>query len=135
MTDLMRLDRLIARLDGTEPTVFYVDTPLQKTGPNSFTMGHTGYTRAMDELWATFVDCGFDASSAPDYLEWEGKLGRKPEDVEFISSMSRADLFILLTKCARGERFSDGYQSGLIDHGIFLAIARRLRVLSALDFT
>lgn len=135
MTDLTRLDRLIAWLDGSEPTAFYVAAPPRKTGPNSFAMGHTDYTRAMDELWATFVACGFDPSSAPDYDAWEAKLGRKPEDVDFIARLSRADLFVLLTKCARGERFSDGFQASLIDRGIFLAIARRLRVLSALDFT
>lgn len=81
---------------------------------------------ALRRLWAAFRSAGFDPDDRLDYVSWQERLGRYPDDPEVISTMSRDDLKMLIVRFSRGERFCDGYLDGLVINGSFLAAARRI---------
>ena len=87
------------------------------------------YGAAEARMWKAYEACGFDYGGH-DYIGWENRFGRRPEDPDTIAAMTRDDLLFFLTKCSRGERFCDGHIAGLLEDGVFRAVtARWLAVL------
>jgi len=101
-----------------------VPPPLDDGG---FVNGFCDYGPAMDRLWSAFAAAGFDGQPA-DYIAWLEHT-EAPRDPVRIAGMGRPDLMMLLLAIRRGERFCEGHWGAMLDDGVFLAIARRLRAL------
>ena len=118
---LSEMDACIASGDWSP---FFAWTQGSRSERGVIHLPYPGYGPAAARMWKAYEACGFDYAGH-DYIGWESRFGRRPEDPDAIATMTRDDLLFFLTKCWRGERFCDGHIAGLLEDGVFRAVTVR----------
>jgi hypothetical protein len=89
--------------------------------------GHVPYPIYPEDVAAFYRLAGQPCWSDRDYVPTEA--ARMLEDNAFIQRATLDEIRTMLTYCVRGERFSDGHWTAMLESGRIVALLQRLRVL------
>ena len=93
--------------------------------------GYPDYGPPMAQLWEALGGAGLSEVSYAAYDDW---LTRKPPPLATcaeVETLGREALLLHLFRIERDERFCDGHWVPMLDQGMLLAFARRLRALNS----
>jgi hypothetical protein len=129
-----RLLEAVAELEafsrGELPLAHYVENvaPVQ-LAEKSWRLGYPAYQAGMDRLWAALFEAGLSSVTPAAYNDWLARNEAPAASAAEIARLGREELLLRLFAVRRGERFCDGYWTGLLEAGLLLAYARRLAEL------
>ena len=96
----------------------------EKTESGAITMPYPVYPEDVEQFYRL---AGQPCWSDYDYVPQEA--ARVLQDDAFIQHATLAEVKTMLTYCVRGERFSDGHWSAMLESGRIVALLKRLHVL------
>lgn len=110
---------------------FVVDVPGWKGPEGHWHPGYPDYRPGMDELWAALVGAGLGGVTAEAYNAWLATKRPPLETADQVAAIDdRDELLVRLLAIRRAERFCDGYWTSVLERGLMLSYARRLRELN-----
>ena len=92
----------------------------------SWPASYPDYQAGMDRLWVALTHAGLLTITPTAYYAWRAQSDEAIDSLHEIGDASREELLLRLSWIQRAERFSDGYWTGLLERGLFLAYAHRL---------
>lgn len=130
------LRQAIAKLEafarGDLPLSHYVKNVAPvRLADKSWRVGYPDYQPGMDRLWTALFDAGLSTVTPPAYNAWLARNEKPLTKVREIEALGREELLLRLFAIRRAERFCDGYWTGELEQGLFLAYALRLSKLAA----
>ena len=112
---------------GDLPISHYMkDVPPVRSAENIWQVGYPDYQAGMDRLWVALTHAGLSTVTPTAYDAWRAQSDEAIDSLHEIGDASREELLLRLSWIQRAERFSDGYWTGLLERGLFLAYAHRL---------